>query len=219
MQIRGNFFYLYSYCLYVFSWISRLMTTQKPKKSISFGFAVTFFLYFKTMGKEFLPETWSWKRALKGHPVYSSMYPSSLTAAQDKGHWISRALHVSFIHLATNHLCGNIFSAATLYCYLIFICSCFIFLTKLSILPQTSNMTNKSSRWLKNQLWFAITEIMLSEKHSGEWERRNLSERLLGHCIKSLLKKHPLLTQSRKFCGVPILKKGFHEQILGALID
>lgn len=33
------------------------------------------------------------------------------------------------------------------------------------------------------------------------------------------LKKYPLLTQSRKFYGIPILKKGFHEQILDALID
>lgn len=58
-----------------------------------------------------------------------------------------------------------------------------------------------------------------SEKYSRGWEKRELSERLLGHCIKSLLKKNPLLTQSRKFYGIPILKKGFHEQILDALID
>lgn len=51
--------------------------------------------------------------------------------------------------------------------------------------------------------------MVSSEKYSRGW----------ATVSSPYLKKCPLLTQSRKVYGIPILKKGFHEQILDALID
>lgn len=61
--------------------------------------------------------------------------------------------------------------------------------------------------------------MVSSEKYSRGWEKRELSENYWATVSSPDLRKCPLLTQSRKFYGIPILKKGFHEQILDALID
>lgn len=89
-----------------------LYDCTKAKKSISFSFAVTFFLYFKAVGKEFLPETWSWEKKDLDLAILCRQFnetPFVTSQHTDKGQQISRALPGSFIHLATNHLCGSIF--------------------------------------------------------------------------------------------------------------